>query len=262
MKNWWKNIVGVVLCALALFVWISSAWTNDDMAEASRFVEELRAVEAAAALSIASTEPRQAIGMARFYRKGDRWVVAVSHISHGFMRKMDDTTDEKALHLDPQYYSFRVTDANDSQATIEVTPVTAAFAPMLSARTEKTLVVVSKDLEIISKSVHRRDASVVVTSQQPKPSNVSSGFSAMSIVLPEFKRTKPAPVRELSTFMPEALVEVDQRHPIDQNKLVRFNERDLFNRAVRIDWQRGDLWPARVQTTSSYSLLIAQEFAK
>lgn len=262
MKNRSKNIGAGVRFALALFASFSTAWADDEMAEASRFVEQTRVKEAATALTVPLQDARQAVSMPRFYRKGDRWVVAVSHASHAFMRKMDDTADEKVLHLDPQYYLFKVVQSDDLAATIEVAPVTSAFTPVSGSRIEKAVIVISKDLEIASKTVHRRDASVAITSQNPRPSNVSAGFSAMSIVLPEFKRTKPTAVLELNTFMPEALTEASQRHPIDQKKLVRFNETDLFGRSVRIDWQRGDLWPARVQTTSSYSLLIAQELVK
>lgn len=226
-----------------------SLWADDDMAEASRQVAAAKTRDALLALAAPQTRATAQAQLPRFYKAGDRWVVAVSHLSHELMRKTDESTDDVALRLDPEFYEFKVLSSSRGLATIEIRPRAE------KSRVLRTVLLISDKLEIVSKTSYRNGASSAIAAQSPLIGNVVTGFNPVPLVLPDFAGASLTRVPPLDTTSSE-------RHPIDPAKTVRFKEADLFDREVLIDWQQGDLWPARVRTASSLSLLIEQELRK
>src|SRR5690242_19208068 len=96
------NISHMVASGLLLFPIFTAhaALLDDQLQDAANFVAETKTMSA----------PKPMImPFSRFYVAGDRWLVNVTHLSRGFVRKMAEPLSETALSgAEPRYYNFRV----------------------------------------------------------------------------------------------------------------------------------------------------------
>ena len=225
----------IIVCAIGVLVSTSAhSALEDDLREASLFVDE-----ATQTRTLSSTAAP--VALPRFYQKGDRWIVSVAHVSHGFVRKMADKLSAMVVEsAAPQLYEFRVVEIKDASARIAVTQVDENEKPVVSPRLAQIEIEINKSLQIVRKSYQRRGSQQLVVLQAESKENAPSGFFPVPIELPDLADAK--------------LLE-----RTESGKLARYSSTDLFGRPVLIEWREGDLWPTRVQTISGTSLLTKQE---
>lgn len=217
----------------ALFSASAYCTVEDDLLDASRFVDDARKTTSALSTATPFTT--------RFYQKGDRWIVAVTHASHGFVRKMVDKMSAMMVEsAAPQYYEFKVVEVMADSARVAVTQIDEHEKPVINAHLSDIEIEISKGFQILKKRYQRRGSHEIVVSQAESAGHAVSGFFPVPIELPDL-----ATAQSLRTA--------------ESGKLARYSATDLFGRSVSIEWRQGDLWPTRVRTTSAVSVLMKQE---
>src|SRR4051812_45436566 len=77
-----------------------------DIAEASRFVRQQAQEDLKPSFN--SEQILNGLGLTRFYKKGDRWVVAVSHVSRTMFEKSQPRYKSASRFVEPSFYEFHV----------------------------------------------------------------------------------------------------------------------------------------------------------
>lgn len=229
-----------------LFITISTvAWAevgdDPDMAAASSFVQKLESFNENALLSADTVRDSvlDKIGLARFYKPGDRWVVATSYVSHGMDLREEPQMQLIDRFLEPAFYEFKVVEVSSGKAKINVLRIEPDGKPFTGPGS--------------------RQASFVFDSQL---TSVPTGFQTVPIDLPDLSRSKV--VSESHSHIddrtiPNSLKSYVNRHPFQRNQAIELESYDMLLRSIRMVWQKGDLWPSRVETPRGYSILIQQE---
>lgn len=227
------------------------------MAQASRFVQN-RATEALSTTSIVSGITH-ILDFSRHFKNGENWMIAVSRVSPGMVHKAADSEAHRNRFLEPQFYSFHVTGvAPTGEARIEVIEVDKDGKAVEAPRIQRLVITVSKSMRLISKEYHYRDRGPVLVELNVEQ-NVPMGFDPFPVELPDFERSKVLQGGGLGTAgLPIKLSRLFT-HKLDPAKTIRFESPDLLARSMRVTWQRGDLWPALVETNGGVSVLVKQE---
>lgn len=248
--------VGITLSA-AFAQGRSSNYRSEAIADASKHERSQREHELSAGVRSQITE---ALGMGRFYKPGDRWTLAVSRIVHGMVHNTGDENSQRDRVLDPSFYEFRVDSIGPSgQARIEVVRVDDKGKPIEDAHVQRVVLTVSSRFKLVSKEYFFHGLDQPVTANLEGRTNAPMGFESFPVELPNFERAKIASQGRLkANMLPQPLSKLFKRD-LNPAQTVRIESPDVLGRTMRVTWQRGDLWPAFVETRGGYSILIKQE---
>ncbi len=228
-------ILGMYLLAAAPALADADSYRKTAIADASRFVAARKAT--ALATDSSAKQVLENLALARFYKAGDRWTIAVSRVSPGMVYAVDNPAAHQNHFLEPVFYEFHVMLVKrDEEAYVEVTE--------RGKKAPRTLLTISRQMRL----------------DQSTEAEVRVSFDAFPIELPDFARAKIlAPGIFPKAGVPRVSLVRQQQHVVVPEQSVAFETPDLYSRPMRVLWQRGDLWPAEVETASGYSVLIRQD---
>lgn len=200
----------------------AQAGYDEDLAEAARFLAERSRAKTLA--SEGDSSLTEALRLERFYKPGDRWLVAVTFIDHGINRKSDDPDELKNSALDPKYFEFTVARlTGERKAEVLVNEVSEKGELIKGAASRAIEIALDAELSTGFKDVrHARKL----------------GFNSFPILLPRIAGTGK------SNAADDTLV---------------FEAYDFLMRKQTITWKKGQLWPAVVEAAAGRSVLVREE---
>lgn len=262
------TLFAVVLCGLG-FSAIASASaippaSFDDyrkiaIAEASRAASEREAIHMKA--ESVSVELRRKIGLDRFFKVGDSWVVAVSHVSFGLVHAANDAVARRDVFLAPIFYRFTVAAVEtDGKADVEVVRVDEKGNTMENERVQKLVFSVGRNFQTMRKDYFYSDRAAPITAEYTSDHGVPMGFDSFPVELPDFGHSRELEVSLTgpASGLPKTLTALIPQGLTGANT-VRFESPDLLARRIRTTWRRGDLWPTIVESPAGTAVLVHQE---
>ena len=219
----------------------ADSYRSTALADASRFVAEKKRESLSAEVRAGTITEK--LGLSRFYKAGDKWVVAVSRVSPGMVHDNDSAATHLNVYLDPVFYEFRVLRVdNGEEAQVKVT--------QLGGAAQAVTIKINNRMKLV--------ADMSATDIQSFATPVPTGFDAFPIMLPDFGQAHLTSESVAQHQIPRSLAHLP-RHQLVAGQSIAFESPDLFARPVRVVWQRGDLWPTEIESASGYSVLVRQE---
>ena len=182
----------------------------------------------------------------RFYEAGETWKVSFTPSDELDRINNGDPQDYVSVPFKATLFEFKVLKVDsDRVATIEVRQ--AKNGAPVDARVDHVVLKINDQFHIVSKQVIYRDAHPSVTLLSNGQENISTGFTAYPIELPNIASTVGVPLKDV----PKEL-KSDVKGALD------FQTQDLYARTIRTIWRDGDVWPLYVKNSAGVSMLLSQ----
>ncbi|MEW6055204.1 MAG: hypothetical protein AB1540_01205 [Bdellovibrionota bacterium] len=184
----------------------------------------------------------------RFYRKGETWVVDFTSRESAIMRKSNAPEDQVLAKRRPSAFIFSVigVEPNNKMARVEVRQKLEKDDVPVDPRIDHLVLHINEIFVVVKQETHFRDGAPAHTVESSSLSNVSTGFSAYPVDLPNINLDEGTTIAEL----PEEL-----RGEVDPKQALEFRSTDLYGRSLSMIWREGDVWPVYVKSPTGIAVL-------